>query len=463
MDSTIYALSTPFGKSGVAIIRITGSRAIDAAQLLKCTTHSRDRTLFRTKLFSPSDGTQLDDCMYVYFRAPNTFTGEDIVELHTHGSIAVINGILEELEKIPFLRKAERGEFTKLAFKNGKMSLSDVEALSELLQAETSMQRRAILAQMSGKLHKTYKRWRTTVVECMYKMEALIDFSSDEVPENELHYVERIILELQNDMQEHYTHSNKCRTIFEGIKVLIIGSPNVGKSSIINLITNEEVAIVSEIPGTTRDIISVSKEINGIKYTFYDTAGFRENSSDTIEKLGMHRAIEYSTSVHIILIVIDATTNIEEQYQQIESKIPLENIEFLQKVLLLYNKSDISTTQECNIDIIKAIKTRIKDHIEVHFIIFSAKTATGLSELINALEKTYIEYDDLTLTSNLRQLDVIKHTLVKIKEYINLPVTYIDIKAHLIREVAKSLELLIGEVDIEEILDNIFHNFCIGK
>ncbi|AWD33479.1 tRNA modification GTPase MnmE [Candidatus Fokinia solitaria] len=463
MDDTIYGLSTPFGKSGIAIIRITGERAIEAIKLLQCTVSSTARVLFRTKLFSQFDGAQLDDCMCVYFLAPNTFTGEDVVEFHVHGSVAVINGILEELGKIPFLREAERGEFTKRAFKNGKMSLSDVEALSELLQAETSMQRRTILAQMSGKLHKTYKRWRAAVIECMYKMEALIDFSSEEVPEEALMSVEHAIFSLRNDMQAHYMRSNECRAIFEGIKVIVIGVPNVGKSSIINLITDEDIAIVSDISGTTRDIISASKEINGIKYTFYDTAGLRDGSLDIIENLGMHRAVECVTSANIVLIVIDTTADITDQYQQIESKISLEKIEFLQKVVLLYNKSDLSCTQEYNTDIIEAIKARVKNHVEVHAITFSAKTATKVHTLVSLLEKTYIEYDELTLTSNLRQLNIIKNTLAKIEEYITLQNAYLDIKAHVIREIAQSLALLIGEVDVEEILDNIFSNFCIGK
>ena len=285
---TIYALATAQGRAGIAVIRISGPAAERALMklapnlvALPAPRYAQRLSLFETESNFDQSPVQIDDALAVRFNGPNSFTGEDVVELHVHGGHAVISALMTSLSSIEGLRPAEPGEFSRRAFENGKMDLTAVEAIADLVDAETSAQRQQALTQMGGALAKTYYGWRERLVKAMAFAEASIDFSEEDIPEDLSRQSLDALKVLAQEIREHLSDSNIGERIRDGFRIALTGAPNVGKSSLLNALAKRDVAIVSDIAGTTRDVIEVPMDLSGYAAVIIDTAGIRE-SEDVI-------------------------------------------------------------------------------------------------------------------------------------------------------------------------------------
>ncbi len=318
---TIFALSSgPLVKCGVAVVRLSGPSCGDALQeLLK---HSGDssqpqsvpapRQASVRRLYCPESGDELDRALVLWMPGPASFTGEDVCELHLHGGRAVVQGVLNALSMLDNrregcgIRAAERGEFTKRAFDNGKMDLTEVEGLADLLAAETSVQRKQALRQMDGHLRKQFELWRETLIKCLAHTEAVIDFGDDDreddVDDGVMNLLIPIVLSLRSDIEKHLSDGGKGELVREGIRIALVGPPNAGKSSLLNILARRPAAIVSPIAGTTRDIIEVRLELGGVPCVVSDTAGFRAATDDV-------RTFIYSFTLDFRFFFVEFKTN----------------------------------------------------------------------------------------------------------------------------------------------------------
>lgn len=504
MIRTIFALATPFGKSGVAIIRISGPQALDALRALGYEGDIEPRYVVHAKLFAVNNKKDLlDSSIVIYFQSPNSFTGEDVVELHTHGSIAVIKGILEELNKIPFLHPAEKGEFTKCAFINNKLNLIQVEALADLIDSESYIQKHTALRQFSNQLTSLYENWRQQLIKILVQLEAYIDFPEDDIPNSALNKANDIVQALIIDIERYLKNSESAQVLLHGVNVAIIGPPNSGKSSILNLLAKQDLAIVSDIAGTTRDIVQTKIEINGVNVVFYDTAGIR-NTDDFIENEGIKRTKNAIKKSDINIIVFDMECdfdNIESIFQLIENN-HTENVEnndvencnsiFQNKLYIcILNKIDIvkinnafdstlngvlnSTCNKNNDDLKKRIEAQVlkykkyleKNKINVFKILpISAINEKYFSDIALCVSSIISEYrnninEDELLITRMRQIDKLKECLYYLKEF-NLN-KYLELSAQDIKFAANNLSILSGDIALDDVLDQLFSSFCIGK
>ncbi len=444
---TIYALSTILGRSGVAVIRISGERAKDVLLKFSNKKDFEPRKATFCTLISPSTGEVLDTIIAIFFKGPNTFTGDDIVEFHLHGSIAIIKDVLNELGSLDFVRCAEPGEFTKMAFENGKMDLIGVEALGDLIYSETTVQRRAAIYQISGHLSNLYSSWKDSMINIMAQFEAYIDFPEDDIPTTAIKLAMEIIMKLIQEIENHLRISEKASTIINGIHIAIGGPPNAGKSSIMNLIAKQEIAIVSDIAGTTRDVLQIQMEIKGLKVTIYDTAGIRDHTSDSIEVEGIKRAKDALDKSDIVIYVFDALTATQEE-------IDTFNIDSSNSVVLI-NKFDLIGSNTYKSTLLKGN----------NYIPFSVKNSYNLNLLldeISALIEVKFSIDShAVVTTQQRQkeklIECIRHL-----ESIDLAQP-LEITAQKIRGAVSEIEYITGKITLDDVLDKIFSTFCIGK
>lgn len=435
---TIYALSTILGRSGVAVIRISGSKAKDV--LFRFTGKNlKPRQATFCTLFSPSTGEVLDKIIAILFEAPQTFTGNDVVEFHLHGSTAVIRDVLRELSLLSFVRCAEPGEFTKMAFENGKMDLIEVEALGDLIHSETTAQRRTAIYQMSGQLSELYSEWKESMITIMAQFEAYIDFPEDDIPSSALELGLTKILELIKKIQDHLMMSEKATAMINGITIAIGGPPNAGKSSIMNLLSRQEIAIVSEIAGTTRDILQVKMEIGGVGVTIYDTAGIREEPSDVIEAEGIKRAKAALENANIKIYVFDTSTTSQEEINSF--KIESSNS------IILMNKCDLVENANKN------------------YIPFSAKNSYNLDLLIERISNIVHDICSVDANSVITTQQRQKEKLLECLEYLeSIDLSQpLEITAQKIRGGVAAIEYITGKITLDDVLDKIFSTFCIGK
>ncbi|XP_066460606.1 tRNA modification GTPase GTPBP3, mitochondrial isoform X3 [Eleutherodactylus coqui] len=288
---TIFALSSGHGKCGVAVIRTSGPSSQEALHLLtKWQALPPPRQVKLASILCPKSGELLDRGLVIWFSGPHSFTGEDCCEYHVHGGPAVVSGVLQALGSLEMLRPAEPGEFTKRAFQNGKLDLTEVEGLGDLIHAETEAQRRQALRQMSGELGQVYQRWSRQLMRALAHIEAFIDFSEDDnVEEGVLLAVDEVVEKLQKELEEHLGDNRRGERLRDGVQVVLTGATNAGKSSLLNVISQKPTAIVSAIPGTTRDVVEAALNIGGYPVILSDTAGLRD-SEDPIEKEGVRRA-----------------------------------------------------------------------------------------------------------------------------------------------------------------------------
>ncbi len=444
-DKTIYALSTVYGKSGVAIFRVSGKDALNAIKFL--TNIDCENIKSRYAYFSQIhdiNGGALDNALVLYFKSPNSFTGEDIVEIQSHGSKAVISSLLENLGKIENFRLAEPGEFSKRAFYNNKMDLTEAEGLADLIDAETSEQQKYALRQMNGELKDLYENWRESLVSVLSHVEAYIDFPDEELPDDIVLNLENTVFKVKNDIQKHLSQSDYGEKLHEGFRVVIVGEPNTGKSSLLNTLAKREAVIVSDIAGTTRDAIDVYMDIKGYPVIFTDTAGLRE-TEETIEKKGIEIAYEKAKQADLIIALINGENPNLEQFESIATDCN-------EKIFYVVNKSDKIDEKQCS------------DYNERGFVTISAKNKDGIEKLIeNINDKISSEFTESSsaLITRQRYREVLNDVFKGLDSF-NLQKS-IELAAEDIRLAARNIGKITGRIEVDEILDKIFGSFCIGK
>ena len=443
---TIYALSTVFGKSGVAVFRISGKNATEAVRLMTNLDVGQivPRQAYFTKIYDAQKKQILDCGVVLYFKAPHSFTGEDIVEIQTHGSLAVLRSVLGSLAEIDDFRLAEPGEFTRRAFYQNKMDLTEAEGLADLIDAETAEQQKQALRQMSGDLKNLYDGWRQRLLEIYAYLEAFIDFPEEELDSHIIQEHLKSVVTLENEISEHLKSQNLGERLREGFRVVILGPTNAGKSSLINALVERQAAIVSDMPGTTRDAIDVHLDINGYPVMITDTAGIRE-SENVIEKQGIDIALQKSREADLILAIFDAA---KDSKQIFETLVDVQK----QPVIYVANKSDLLTLKQ---------QQALQDE---GCVLISAKHQEGLKNLVGQIAemiKTSIGSYSGALMTRTRYREALEDCLDNLKAFnFEKP---IELGAEDIRLAARALGKITGRVEVDEILDKIFSSLCIGK
>lgn len=445
-NQTIYALSTVYGKSGVAVIRVSGAKAKEAVAKL---TNLKEKSLkpryaYFTDIKDIVSRETLDKCLLLYFKAPHSFTGEDIIEFQTHGSKAVIASVLENLSKIPDFRMAEPGEFSRRAFHNGKMDLTEAEGLADLIDSETSEQQKYAMRQMEGGLKNLYDDWREQLLKILAHLEAFIDFPDEDIPNNVMSEMKNNVFKLENSVYEHLKSDNIGERLREGFRVVIVGPPNAGKSSLLNAIANREAVIVSDIAGTTRDAIDIHLDIKGYPVMFTDTAGLRE-ANEEIEKKGIEIAYSKIKSADFIICLFDALKDGVQIFDNIRKS-------FKSNTFLVANKCDKLTSEQCS---------ELKKQ---GCILISAKQKEGISQILDRIYEFICER--FTSNSNLlitrsRYREALQEVMENLQHF-----SFdkeIELTAEDIRLAARALGKITGRIEVNEILDKIFGDFCIGK
>ncbi|MBR6327683.1 MAG: tRNA uridine-5-carboxymethylaminomethyl(34) synthesis GTPase MnmE [Alphaproteobacteria bacterium] len=444
--NTIYALSTVFGKSGVAVFRISGKNATEAVRLMTNLDVGQivPRQAYFAKIYDTRKKQLLDCGVVLYFKAPQSFTGEDIVEIQTHGSLAVLRSVLSSLAEIDDFRLAEPGEFTRRAFYQDKMDLTEAEGLADLIDAETAEQQKQALRQMSGDLKNLYDGWRQRLLEIYAYLEAFIDFPEEDIdPAVIKHHLESIAT-LTAEIKKHLKSAGAGERLREGFRVVIMGPTNAGKSSLINALVERQAAIVSDIPGTTRDAIDVHLDISGYPVIVTDKAGIR-SSTDEIERQGIHIALEKSQQADMVLAIFDASKATKEV-------VDVSGLSLEQHVIYLANKADLLTDAK-----IKHLKSE-------GCLPICAKTRQGLPELLTAISdviKETVGAHSGALMTRARYQEALKECLQNLEAFdFKKP---IELGAEDIRLAARALGKITGRVEVDEILDKIFSSLCIGK
>ena len=442
--STIYALSTVFGKSGVAVIRISGPSAVEVIKQMTDIKieNIKPREAYFTKIKDFVSRESVDMSLLIYFKSPNSFTGEDIVELHTHGSKAVIHSVLNSLSQIKNFRIAEPGEFSKRAFYNNKMDLTEAEGLADLIDSETSEQQKYALRQMEGNLKNLYEGWREDIIGVLSYLEAYIDFPEEDIPESLKDNILNTVFKLKEEIQSHLNSDSIGERLRDGFRVVIVGPPNAGKSSLLNVLANREAVIVSDIEGTTRDAVDIHLDIKGYPVTFTDTAGLRE-AEEEIEKKGIEITHSKLDNADLILAMYDASKDSVHVFDSIKNRLK-------NSVLYIANKSDKSSTSSL----------QNKDEV----IQISAKQKTGIDELLDSIY--HIIKDKFNSNSGLiitrhRYRQSLEKTLDNLEKF-NLN-NEIELAAEDIRLAAREMGKITGKIEVDDILNKIFGDFCIGK
>lgn len=438
-NETIFALSTVFGKSGVAVIRISGNYALKALNHFHIKKEIKPR--FATLVDLYDDSSQLiDNGIIIYFPAPNSFTGEDVIELQVHGSKAVIKIILEELSKIFVM--ARPGEFSLRAFLNGKFDLTQIEGIADLIDAETKMQAKQAIKQISGELERLYSNWRQRLITIQSKIEAYIDFPEDIWAEkSELEKINNEVQSLVQLIQEHLNDNRRGERLREGLHIVITGEPNVGKSTLFNFLAKRDIAIVSEYAGTTRDILEAHIDIGGYPIILSDTAGIRE-SSDPIESEGISRAKKRSFEADLRIELFPF-----EQRYNINCNVVNSN------TIYVLSKAD------------DAINDRNILIGGVDFLPISILKGIGTNKLISLIKKKAEEkfgHDrDTPVITRQRHRSHMQKALEHLQHFnIDNP---IELISEDLRLAAFELGAVIGIINVEEILGSVFSNFCVGK
>ena len=442
---TIYALSTGPGVSGLAVIRISGKDAKIAVNKITGRKLPKPRTAVIRKFNNINDNHLIDEGILLWFPGPASYTGEDMAEFHVHGSRAVINEIQNSLSKIPNLRLAEAGEFTKLAFQNGKINLLKAESIADLISSETEIQRRQAIKVMSGKSSNKFNSLRDRLLKILSKVEAKIDFPEDDLPEDILLNIHKEAKSIREEIKKILNDQKVGERIREGFKISIVGPTNAGKSSLLNYLSKKDVAIVSEIAGTTRDIIEAHLNLDGYPVVISDSAGIR-SSKDEIEKKGIKLALKNAENADLNLIVIEPKSTDFTNFL---------NDKISKKAILVINKMDLG---------IDEISNEIKNYDPIYI---SVKEETNLDKLIDLIKQNlkikFISSEDIYITRERHRINLEKcfKSLKNFEEKKSLE--DFDKAAEDLRLATRYLGIIVGKVDIEEILGSIFDDFCIGK
>lgn len=457
MSDTIAAIATGMGNSGIGIIRISGDRAIEIADMMFEPVNKNKRVKDMPGYTAAYgnvvyDGEIYDEAIVLVMRAPNTYTTEDVVEIDCHGGIVILKKLLELVIRLG-ARAAEPGEFTKRAFLNGRIDMSQAESVMDLIHAKNDMAAKSSLIQLKGGLRKIIVEMREAILTKIAYIESALDD-----PEN--YSLENFPQELRNDVDKLLTIVDKLvtsydngRIINEGIKTAIVGRPNAGKSSVLNMLLGEDRAIVTDIEGTTRDTLSECINIDGITLNIADTAGIRD-TSDVVEKIGVGRAVECMTDADLVLYVVDGSCPLNENDYMIMDKLKGK------KSITLINKND----RQLVVD-----KSLISDKLDTNIIEISALNGTGLSELHDLLKEMFfnneLSYNDEIYITNLRHKSLLMDAMSSLKKVIASIDACVGEDFYTIDLMSAyvSLGLIIGEELEDDLADKIFSEFCMGK
>jgi len=442
---TIYALSTGPGISGIAVIRVSGK---NTAEVVKKITGSKLPTprVATLKKFNKVKGKELiDEGVIIWFPAPNSYTGEDLAEFHVHGSRAVVHALQLEISKIKNCRLAEAGEFTKRAFQNGRINLLKAESIADLISSETEIQRKQALKIMSGKSSEKFNSWREKLLKILSHVEAKIDFPDEDLPENIIKEIQKTSNNVLVEIKKTLDDEKVGERIREGFKIAIVGPPNSGKSSLLNYLSKRDVAIVSEIAGTTRDVIETHLNLDGYPVVVSDTAGIR-SSKNEIEKKGIKIALKRAKDADLRLVIVSG-----------------KNVDFTSVLNNLLDKNSILVVNKS--DLIKGkLNSKFKKYEHV---LISIKEDTNLNKLITKvkgkLKNKFINTEDVLITRERHRQNLINCVQHLDKFQKKKSGKDLDKAAEDLRLATRHLGMIVGKVDVEELLGSIFNDFCIGK
>ena len=441
----IYALSSGPGISGVAVIRVSGKNTKDIIIKLSQSNLPTPRVATLKKLYKYNSDELIDECIILWFPGPNSYTGEDMAEFHVHGSRAVVDAIQTSISKLEDCRLAEPGEFTKIAFQNGKIDLMKAEGISDLISSETEIQRKQAIKTMEGKSSKLYESLRNVLIKVLSKIEAKIDFPDEDLPTEILDGIKADTAKALSDLEKILDDQRVGERIREGFKISIIGPTNVGKSSLLNHLANREVAIVSEIAGTTRDVIETHLNLDGYPVILSDTAGIRD-SKDEIERKGIKLSLKNANEADLNIIVLEPKSVDFHSFLAALSQ---------DKNIIVVNKVD-------------NINNKINEEIrKLNPISISVKESKNIDLLINEIKKKlknkFISSNDIIITRS-RHRDNIEKCINHLKNFQDKnSEEEFDKAAEDLRLAVRHLGLIVVKVDVEEILGSIFNDFCIGK
>ena len=442
---TIFALSSGPGLAGISVIRVSGPNTRKVISELTKKKLPEPRVATRRKFNKIEDNELIDEGILIWFPGPSSYTGEDMAEFHVHGSKAVVDAIHSTISKVDGCRLAEPGEFTKIAFQNGKINLLKAESISDLISSETEIQRKQAMKIMTGKSSDKFNSLRERLLKILSNIEAKIDFPEDDLPSNILKNINLETKNIKQEIQKILNDQKVGESIREGFTIAIVGPANAGKSSLLNYLSQRDVAIVSEIAGTTRDVIEAHLNLDGLPVVLSDTAGIRE-SKDEIERKGIKLALEKAENADLNLIVIEPKSiDFTEFLSNFGSK----------KSILVINKIDLGFDHNYNeIEKYESVKISIKQE-------------KNLDKLINLIKKNltnkFISQEDVFITRQRHRTN-----LEKCVEHLSNfekknSIEDFDKAAEDLRLATRALGMIVGNVDVEEILGSIFSDFCIGK
>jgi tRNA modification GTPase len=441
--ATIYALSSAPGKAGVAVVRVSGDLAGVSLARLTEGGHVIPRKARYSVLKHPESGQIIDRALVLFFSGPASFTGEDVVEYHTHGSPAVLNALLAALSSCEGHRMAEPGEFTRRAFENDKLDLTEAEAIADLISAETEAQRLQALSQMGGALSALYEDWRARLIRCMAYIEAVIDFPDEDIPDSAAMSQRPALRTLEAEIAAHLNDNRRGERLREGIRIAILGAPNAGKSSLMNRLVQRDVAIVAPLAGTTRDVLEAHLDIAGFPVVLADTAGLRalSNSSeghDAIEAEGIRRALTLAEEADIRILLFDGTKPPDEKTLSLR----------VDSAICVANKSDCDGF------------SNLPDAIPM-----SARDGKNIEALLQTIESRlknlYATRQSSPSPTRARHRAALEECKAFIAAALNQEAP--ELIAEETRSAASALGRITGRVDVDDLLDIVFRDFCIGK
>ena len=441
----IYALSTGPGISGIAVIRISGQETSKVIKLLTGKNVPKPRVATLRKINKINTSELIDEGIILWFPGPESYTGEDMAEIQVHGSKAVIDALHSSISNIENCRLAEPGEFTKLAFQNGKINLLKAESIADLISSETEIQRQQAIKIMNGKSANQFDFLREKLIKILSHVEAKIDFPDEDLPNNILNEIKNSSDEVINKIKKILNDQKVGERIREGFKIAIVGPTNAGKSSLMNYLSNRDVAIVSEIAGTTRDVIETHLNFDGYPVIIFDTAGIRD-SKDEIEKKGIKLSLNRAEEADLKLVVVDA-----------------KNVDFSNVLKGLMEKNSILVINKSDL-LEKDIDPLTK---KINHVLISIKENKNIEELIlkikDNLKSKFITSDDILITRE-RHRQHLQQCLDHLNNFNQKKeINDFDKAAEDLRLATRHLGMIVGKVDVEEILGSIFNDFCIGK
>ena len=442
---TIYALSSGPGMAGVAVVRVSGKETSKVIKLITNHELPVPRVATLRKMNNTNTNELIDEGLIIWFPGPESYTGEDLAEFHVHGSRAVVVALHEAISKIQNCRLAEPGEFTKRAFQNGKINLLKAESIGDLISSETEIQRKQAIKIMNGNSSDKFNSWREKLLKILSYVEAKIDFPEEDLPKDVLHEITENSKRVSSEIQKVLKDQKVGEIIREGFKIAIVGPTNAGKSSLLNYLSKRDVAIVSEIAGTTRDVIETHLNLDGYPVIVSDTAGIRD-SKDEIEKKGIKLALKSAEEADLRLVVIEP--------KNLDFTGFLKDL-FDKNSILIINKSDLLKKQ---------LDPEIKklDHVLIS-IIKNSNLDILIKKIIKKLKDNFISSEDILITRERHR----QHLEQCVEHLINFADKNknddLDKGAEDLRLATRHLGMIVGKVDVEEILGSIFNDFCIGK